>query len=616
MVVENQDQLVGRHFRRSRRATDLPVRRWLQMCAGSAVVGAGLLCFSLMGPSTGVAAADSTTESAASTDADTANADSGTDDAPAAATEADDSDEEPANRDEDVDPQDPAGNEDLESADDSDDVDETPADGDGDSTAADDEAALALTATAGQTKDRAPKRDTLVTTEVEMDEPAAPVPAPPSLLPRPSWDDVVADVIDRWSAGTLAWIDSLPADDDEKVQLQATMLAVRRTFFNQAPTVDPVQITGLIAGDITGDINGKDAEDDELVYRLISGPRHGSVALNDDGTYTYTPSAGFDGVDSFRVVAIDVGLHVNLLNPFRGIGTGAFNLINQNAITFDFSYTGADWTPERQQALEEVAASLQECFRVHRPVTLTYDVNLEDPEDEERGLASATSPYISGLPGYWPTVIQHKLLTGLDANGAKADGEISWNFADEQWALGDLVSDQEIDFVSTAIHELMHSFGFLTSLHAPGENRGANRGSYDRNIVTVRGTRAFWFAGWPTLNDPKLTGQNGGLFFGGRNAVEAYGGLVPIFTPAVWDPGSSVHHLDDATFVGDDRKIMNAYTPPGAGPRVFSAVEIGILKDLGYTVVMPESPPYAAALIGVVFLMRRRRTERLVALSR
>ena len=35
-----------------------------------------------------------------------------------------------------------------------------------------------------------------------------------------------------------------------------------------------------------------------------------------------------------------------------------------------------------------------------------------------------------------------------------------------------------------------------------------------------------------------LTGGNGGLFFGGPNAVAAFGGPVPLFTPAVWATSS------------------------------------------------------------------------------
>lgn len=429
--------------------------------------------------------------------------------------------------------------------------------------------------------------------EEEAVPPRPPVQAPASLAPRRTWNEVVAQIVDSLSAKNQAWIDSLDVSDERKAELEESFAAFRSTFLNQAPTVDPVQVTGLTTDEvITGRIDAEDADGDEIRYRLVSGPRDGSVVINDDGTWTYTPAAGFDGVDSFRVLAIDAGLHVNLLNPFRGIGTRAFNLINHKAITFEFTFTGDGWTPERQAKLEEVAASLGEYFRVERPVTLTFDVDLED--DEEL-LASAGSPSISKLPGFWRTVVQNKLQTGRDANGAKADGTISWNFENHKWALDEDVADDEYDFAATAIHELMHAFGFLSSLSGPDqESVGANRRQYDRNIVNVRGTNPFFLAEWATLNDPKLVGQDGSLYFGGRNAVEAYGGyLVPLYTPEEWSNSSSVSHLDDYTFAGDDHKIMNSSENMGAGVKVFSELELAILRDLGYNVVMPETPPYS-----------------------
>lgn len=429
--------------------------------------------------------------------------------------------------------------------------------------------------------------------EQEAEPARPPVAAPASLSPRRTWAEVVADIVDSLSARNQEWIDSLDVSDERKAELEESFATFRTTFLNQAPTVDPVQVTGLLAGAITGQINGEDADGDAIRYRIVSGPRQGSVVLDDDGTWTYTPGASFDGVDSFRVVAIDAGLHVNLLNPFRGIGTSAYNLINQNAIRFAFTYTGDEWNEDRQDALETVARNLQEYFRVDRPVTLTYNVNLEDPEDPDRGLASATSPYISKLPGYWDTVVQHKLLTGRDANGDKADGTISWNFADHEWAIDGEVTEDEYDFTAVAVHELMHSFGFLSSLAEPGKNLGANRGTFDRLMVNVRGKRAFFLAEWATLNDPKLTGDDGALYFGGSNAIEAYDGyLIPLFTPQEFEGGSSISHLDDFTFDGDDQKTMNAKTGTGPGARGFSDMELAILRDLGYHVVAPATPPY------------------------
>ena len=104
-----------------------------------------------------------------------------------------------------------------------------------------------------------------------------------------------------------------------------------------------------------------------------------------------------------------------------------------------------------------------------------------------------------------------------------------------------------------------------------------------------------------------LYGGNGGLYFGGVDAVTAYGALVPLYTPNPW-ADSAVSHLDDATFTGSDRNIMNAQLATGPGVRVPNAIELGILKDIGYTVIIAPVPGGSAlAIIGFIFLRRARR---------
>ena len=51
--------------------------------------------------------------------------------------------------------------------------------------------------------------------------------------------------------------------------------------------------------------NDTDAEGGPLSARLVSGPAHGGVALNADGSYVYTPAQDFNGVDGFTYVAND-----------------------------------------------------------------------------------------------------------------------------------------------------------------------------------------------------------------------------------------------------------------------------------------------------------------------
>lgn len=393
--------------------------------------------------------------------------------------------------------------------------------------------------------------------------------------------------------------------------LNGGLFLLRRAFLNQAPVVAPVQLTGLSDVPINGRVNAFDPEGDQIVYQLVQGPKTGAVQLNSDGSFTYTPGAGFDGVDSFVVMAQDLGLHVNLLDPFRGVGTSAGTLVNEGAITFAFNYTtGADlWTFDRRTALATSANELAKYFLVTTPVTLTYDVaGTNNPFSGQ--LAAAGSDLISEAPGFWNTVVQNKMITGVDSNGSAADGSITWNWG-QPWSLGAIVSGGTYDFTSTAMHEVLHSFGFMTQVGQAGTNTGRAWGIYDSFISNSSGSRAiFGDYRWNTAFDPNLTRGNGGLFLGGPNAYAAYGNrYVPLYTPNPWEDGSSVHHLDDATFTGANEQLMNAISPTGQGIRVLSSIEVGILTDLGYTVVNPTpvSGAGAIAMIGFVFVRRVRR---------
>lgn len=587
------------------------MRQWLQLGAASAGVGAALLGFSLVGPGIGTAAADTSGESSAASTGSAGGAEST---GPARSTPAADRESGTAGTDtdraDDVDSDDAVddggdrvgrvGARQLDQSDeDASDVTTTDEDAAHDATdgddAADDDGA----------DDVAEERASADGDDRDIDGSPAPaaVTATATTTPRPTHEERVAEKIAKISASAQAWIDARPVSDDRKDDLETAWAALRRSLLNQAPTLTPVQLTGVITGEIAGTVDALDPDGDRLVYRVVRGPATGKVHLNADGTFTYTPGESFDGVDTFVVRAVDLGLHINLLDWFRPIGTRAGALINQGAVTFDFVYTeGAEhWTPERRAALQRSADALVTYLRVAKPVVLTYEIEGVDNPDV-RWLAGAGSGLISTDPGYWPTIVQNKLLTGKDANGAEYDGSIEWNFA-KPWALGDVVVGDEYDFMSTAMHELLHSFGFASTLEAPGTNSGRRWSIFDSFISTADGTRLFAadFT-WPSSADPYLTGFAGGVFFGGSNAVAAYGKPVPLYSPNPWLDGSSSAHLDDETFTGDNFQLMN-HKAKGHGiveVREISAIEAGILRDLGYTVVLPRQSALATgALIGL-----------------
>jgi hypothetical protein len=547
------------------------VRRWLQVSAMSAGVGAALVGWSLLGPDVSVSAADSTSSSS-SASAGPSHSNAGAKKAPGIATSKTSTHHTATTG-----------------------ARHSPRQ------AADTDSSTSKTATsAPNTKGIAPQRTSTLSTAPTLSggrtlaSPTA-VPAAAPTLPT-THQQQVAKQIDDIVAFSNSVINGLPVDPATRKWLQDAALVVRRTVLNQDPTVTPIQVSGKLTGPITGQIGAVDADGDKLVYRIDQGPKTGTVVINNDGTYTYTPIAGFDGVDTFTVTADDLGMHINLIDLFDRPGTQGSVIVNQGAIKYNFIYGPNDqyWTTDRQEALNKAADALTAYLVVTKPVVLDYTVKSiydKDGKDKET-LGSASSPLIGekGAAGFYPTVIQNKLQTGVDANGATADGEVTFNFANT-WDLSDAVSDDAYDFKSTAMHELLHSFGFYSEAGDPEDQQDTAWSTYDSFIVTADGTRPIAPNGvWNKDYDNNLMGANGGLYFNGPNSLAAYGKPVPLFTPPKFAGGSSMSHLSDPAFTVNDKPtvIMVSGDGEGQGIRVLSPVEIGILRDLGY---MADSAP-------------------------
>jgi len=285
-------------------------------------------------------------------------------------------------------------------------------------------------------------------------------------------------------------------------------------------------------------------------------------------------------------------------------------------VTFEFDYTkGAEyWTPELRAGLEEAANTLAATyFIVDKPVTLTYTVTgVKDPDK----LASAGSNEMNENPGFNTVVVQEKLMSGLDLNGPEADGSVDFSFS-EPWSAQPKPRPSEYDLTSTAMHELLHSFGWLSFTQYPLSDAQKEWSVYDSFIVNEYGTPAIGpdYTADKALY-PNFIGWNGGLYFGGANAVAGYGGkLVPLFTPTEWEGGSSVSHLDDYTFTRENGnfQMMTSADRKGPGPKTLTAIEQGVLADIGLNVRFqdpaPYAPVYGMTFAGFLFLRRPRKTR-------
>lgn len=590
MAHANSNSRRGRHA--ARRTEDFAVRRWLAAGAASVGLGAALLGLSLTDAQVGVAAADTTDQSSVSSSA-------GSDD-PSSATESGQTHRRSSKADTERNAGDDAEDSavDTSSADDeADEAGEDTADVEDESDA--DSGSVTDAEPASHRNEAAvdpPAETEAVDTQEESEESVvfsapAETSTPLETLAERKREDV-AEAIAALMAAAQSWITALPVEARVKEDLTRGLFFVRDTFFNQDPEIDAVQISGQTGGPVTGKVDVFDPEGDVVKLRLLRRPANGSVQLNPDGTYVYTPSQGFDGVDSFAVAAMDTGPHINVFDMFGVPGSQTGVLVNQGAIKFAFTFVGTEtWSDAAKSALQTGADRLAAYFMVAKPVTLTYKMT-----GANTGFAAASSPNVSDYPGFSRTVVQNKLITGIDSNGGEFDGEIDFNLT-SNWSYDWVVPSTKSDFIGTVMHEMLHTFGFDATIGAAGKNTGTYWTVFDSFVVNKDGAKAinrrFVFN---TAFNPNLTGGNDGLYFGGVNAVKANGGeLIPLYTPSPWEGGSSVTHLDDDTYTGAKMKMMNAYLN-GSVIRTLSPIELGILQDLGFRVlVMAQTPATAAA---------------------
>ncbi|MGK0701828.1 Ig-like domain-containing protein, partial [Priestia flexa] len=108
---------------------------------------------------------------------------------------------------------------------------------------------------------------------------------------------------------------------------------------NLPPTVNDLSIATQQGLPATGQLIGTDPDGDPIRFRLNLAPLNGTVVINSDGTFTYTPNIGYVGNDNFSVIVEDTrggqgfGTVTVTINPapqpFTVLGAEVTTLINQ-----------------------------------------------------------------------------------------------------------------------------------------------------------------------------------------------------------------------------------------------------------------------------------------------
>jgi hypothetical protein len=221
---------------------------------------------------------------------------------------------------------------------------------------------------------------------------------------------------------------------ENKVEKNTTMTISIRGKADKAPVAEDMALETYKNLPITGNLKVHDPEGDAMTFTLIRAPKRGDVAVNEDGSFTYTPKKNKVGTDSFVYTATDPAGNVSrqatvtiqILKPGN-------QPTYADTVGSDCRFA-AEWMKNTGIFTGETVSS-QLCFHPNQTVTRGEFMamlvqSLELPVDENATYTGFTDeaptwlkPYLaaalrSGLTAGWPggNVFGHqKPITGAEA---------------------------------------------------------------------------------------------------------------------------------------------------------------------------------------------------------
>jgi hypothetical protein len=268
------------------------------------------------------------------------------------------------------------------------------------------------------------------------------------------------------------------------------------------------------------------------------------------------------------------------------------DVTNSTGFGFDDAVQGAG----RRATLGAIFTYLSALFVANGSVDV--QVNLSTNLPLSGTLASAGSLFTAAANSCNNGDVFKHLSSGVDPNGANPDGTVKVNFG-RSWnsGLGEPTATQ-FDLYSVLVHEMTHALGFIDLEDAAGNSviNTANpgpRSSFDRLLQNGNGLALIDCAtGTYNGTAADLIGSNNGVKFTGPKATEQWQALgnlgsPPLNAPNPYNSGSSTSHWGSGV---PATALMLPSIAAGAKRRGYIPLEMGALKDLGYTVRAPQVP--------------------------
>ena len=246
--------------------------------------------------------------------------------------------------------------------------------------------------------------------------------------------------------------------------------------------------------------------------------------------------------------------------------------------------------------------------------TVPVNVNVKWGSSSSYGvLASASAKNnfsnFNGAPDktlYYASALANALAgRDLDPNSPEVEISITSN---AHWYYGTdgNCPARSFDLVSVILHEMGHGLGFVSGNYYDafsGFGRVDQPTTFDAYAQLPDGRR---LADMPSPSLEAGKAMTSDLVWSGENAVKANNGIKPkLYTPSTYEPGSSISHLDEATFSQSvDNAVMTPNLDSGEVFHLPGPLVLAMFEDMrqrppaGIAAGTPQPPQNVKALIG------------------
>lgn len=255
------------------------------------------------------------------------------------------------------------------------------------------------------------------------------------------------------------------------------------------------------------------------------------------------------------------------------------------------SFSVQPWPPEAQTAFEYAAGIWASYLMIWQPIVIDACWRSMNPNSLGGEFPFPTAHDFPNAPipeTLYPMALANQ-LAGSDLNGDDAEMRLELNSTASFYfgTDGNPASDQ-VDLVSVVLHEIAHGLGMGGSMDVQdGNGRWGRNGMpiiFDRFVVNRVGQHLIDIQLFRNPS-PFLARQltSGNVYFDGPLADIGNGGSPPkLYSPRIFSLGSSIVHLDGATFGASLDAVMTSGNEEGKVTHTLGPVLLGILQDLGW----------------------------------